>query len=88
MDQFGEPAGRENLRTKSVPAAEWQRNLPGLLVPHFFAQQNHLIIDNLIPSRYMEGLADLRKGAPQQRSEGIRERVRVLRGPCNDEGAA
>ena len=78
MDQFGEPAGRENLRTKSVPAAEWQRNLPGLLVPHFFAQQNHLIIDNFIPRRYMEGRAEHRKWAPRQRSEGIRDCVRIL----------
>ena len=78
MDQFGEAAVRENLHAKSVPAAEWQRNLPGLLVLDFFAHREHLVIDNLIPSRYMEGLADLRKGAPQQRSEGVRDCARIL----------
>jgi hypothetical protein len=47
-------------------------------VPHFFAQQNHLIIDNFIPRRYMEGRAEHRKWAPRQRSEGIRDCVRIL----------
>jgi hypothetical protein len=77
MDQSGEPAGRENLRAKWVPAAEWQRNLPGLLTL-IFAQQYHPIIDNFIPSRYVEGRANLRKGAPQQRSEGVRDCARIL----------